>query len=170
MLHFFYRGNTVTWPHDRPQELSNYSHCNTTGLHIKPRNRRLIGSDDRQIGQFIRLINTCQARQRDCIKFNAPTCEFQLLGCMNAHNIRNERQLLTAGRADFRGTDRGATSGPSHNRNIIHKFYWYIWLYSPLLGLGPFFSFLIFYTDGRTPWTGNQPVARPLPAHRTTQT
>jgi hypothetical protein len=26
------------------------------------------------------------------------------------------------------------------------------------------FSFLIFYTVGRTPWTGDQPVARPLPA------
>jgi hypothetical protein len=39
-----------------------------------------------------------------------------------------------------------------------------------LLGLGRFFSFLIFYTVGRTPWTGDQPVARPLPAHRTTQT
>jgi hypothetical protein len=27
-----------------------------------------------------------------------------------------------------------------------------------------------FYTVGRTPWTGDQPVARPLPTHRTTQT
>jgi hypothetical protein len=33
-----------------------------------------------------------------------------------------------------------------------------------------FFSFLIFYTVGRTPWTGDQPVARPLSAHRTAQT
>jgi hypothetical protein len=24
---------------------------------------------------------------------------------------------------------------------------------------------LIFYTVGRTPWAGDQPVARPLPAH-----
>jgi hypothetical protein len=40
-------------------------------------------------------------------------------------------------------------------------------LYSPLLGLGRFFSFLILYTVGKTPWTGNQPVARPLPIHRT---
>jgi hypothetical protein len=38
------------------------------------------------------------------------------------------------------------------------------------LDLGRFFSFLIFYTVGRTPWTGDQPVARPLPAHRTAQT
>jgi hypothetical protein len=28
----------------------------------------------------------------------------------------------------------------------------------------------LFYTDGRTPWTGDQPVARPLPTYRTTQT
>jgi hypothetical protein len=27
-----------------------------------------------------------------------------------------------------------------------------------------------FYTDGRTPWPSDQPVARPLPTHRTTQT
>jgi hypothetical protein len=26
------------------------------------------------------------------------------------------------------------------------------------------------YTVGRTPWTSDQPVARPLPTHRTTQT
>jgi hypothetical protein len=45
-----------------------------------------------------------------------------------------------------------------------------LWLYSPLLGLGHFFSFLIFYTLGRAPWMGNQPVARPLPTHKTAQT
>jgi hypothetical protein len=28
----------------------------------------------------------------------------------------------------------------------------------------------LFYTVGRTPWTGDQPVARPLPTYRTTQT
>jgi hypothetical protein len=43
-------------------------------------------------------------------------------------------------------------------------------VYSPLLGLGRFFSFLIFYTVGRVPWTGDQPIARPLPAYRTSQT
>jgi hypothetical protein len=45
-----------------------------------------------------------------------------------------------------------------------------LWFYSPLLGLGCFFSFLILYTVGRTPLTGYQPVARPLPTQRTTQT
>jgi hypothetical protein len=43
-------------------------------------------------------------------------------------------------------------------------------LYTPLLDLGRFSSFLIFYTVGRTPWTGDQSVARTLPAHRTVQT
>jgi hypothetical protein len=28
----------------------------------------------------------------------------------------------------------------------------------------------LFYTHCTTPWTGDQPVARPLPTHRTTQT
>jgi hypothetical protein len=44
----------------------------------------------------------------------------------------------------------------------------YLWLYSPLLGR--FFGFLIFHTVGRNPRTGDQPIARPLPAHRTAQT
>jgi hypothetical protein len=46
----------------------------------------------------------------------------------------------------------------------------FLWLYSPFLGLGRFFSYLIRYTVGRTPWTGNQPVARHLPKRRITQT
>jgi hypothetical protein len=40
----------------------------------------------------------------------------------------------------------------------------------PLLVLGRFFSSLILYTVCRTPWTGDQPVERPQPTHRTTQT
>jgi hypothetical protein len=31
------------------------------------------------------------------------------------------------------------------------------------------FSFVILYTVGRTPWTGDQPVAKPLRTHRTEQ-
>jgi hypothetical protein len=46
----------------------------------------------------------------------------------------------------------------------------YLWLCSPLLDLGRFFSFLTLYTVGRTPWTGDQPVARPLSTHRKTET
>jgi hypothetical protein len=34
-----------------------------------------------------------------------------------------------------------------------------------LLNLGCFFSFLIIYTVGSTPWTGDQPVGRLIPAH-----
>jgi hypothetical protein len=44
------------------------------------------------------------------------------------------------------------------------------WLHSPMMGLGRFFSFLIFNTVGKPPLTGNKRVARPLPAHRTAQT
>jgi hypothetical protein len=40
----------------------------------------------------------------------------------------------------------------------------------PYVGPWRLFSFLIPYTVGRTPWTGDQPVERPLPTHRTTQT
>jgi hypothetical protein len=38
------------------------------------------------------------------------------------------------------------------------------------VGPWPLCSFLIFYTDDRTPWTEDQSVARPLPTHRATQT
>jgi hypothetical protein len=46
----------------------------------------------------------------------------------------------------------------------------YVYGCSALVGLGRIFSFLILYTDGKTPWTSDQPVARPLPIHRTAQT
>jgi hypothetical protein len=36
----------------------------------------------------------------------------------------------------------------------------------PFVGPWPLLSFLILYTVDRTPWTGNLPVARPLPTHR----
>jgi hypothetical protein len=40
----------------------------------------------------------------------------------------------------------------------------------PFVWPWPLFQLLILYTVGRTPWTGDQPVVRPLSAHRTTQT
>jgi hypothetical protein len=46
----------------------------------------------------------------------------------------------------------------------------YLWLYSSFVGPWTLFQFLILYVVGRTPWTGDQPVVRPLPTHRTTQT
>jgi hypothetical protein len=39
-----------------------------------------------------------------------------------------------------------------------------------LVDLGRSFQFLNLYTIGRTPWTGDQSVARPLPTHITPQT
>jgi hypothetical protein len=45
----------------------------------------------------------------------------------------------------------------------------YLRLYSPCEPW-PLFQFLNLYTVGRTPWEGDQPVTRPLPAHRTAQT
>jgi hypothetical protein len=41
----------------------------------------------------------------------------------------------------------------------------YLWLYSPRRPQ-PLFQFLNLYTVSRTPWTGDQAVARPLPKHR----
>jgi hypothetical protein len=51
---------------------------------------------------------------------------------------------------------------------ISYLFFLSLCLYSPL-DLGRFFSVLILYTVGRTPWTRDQPVARPLPTQTQTQ-
>jgi hypothetical protein len=45
----------------------------------------------------------------------------------------------------------------------------YLRLYSPC-GPWPLFQFPNLYTLGRTPWTGDQPFARPLLTNRTRQT
>jgi hypothetical protein len=49
-------------------------------------------------------------------------------------------------------------------------YFFFHWLYSPLGPWPLLFQIHDHFTDGRTPWTGDQPVARPLPKHRTTQT
>jgi hypothetical protein len=62
-----------------------------------------------------------------------------------------------------------ATFSPPFLSDVCLSLSLSLWLYSTL-DLGRFFSFLILHTIGRTPWMGDQPVARPLLAHRTTQT
>jgi hypothetical protein len=57
-------------------------------------------------------------------------------------------------------TPGGEWMGTRAGLYVIH-----LWLYSPC----GTFQFLNPYTVCRTPWTGDQPVARPLPTHRTTQ-
>jgi hypothetical protein len=58
------------------------------------------------------------------------------------------------------------------NRNlyfchVYEVFFFSLWICGPL-DLGGFFSFLILYIVGRTPWTGDQPVARSLSTHSDT--
>jgi hypothetical protein len=54
---------------------------------------------------------------------------------------------------------------------FIHSFIHSSMTLQPFVGPGPLLQFRnLFYTDGRTPWTSDQPVARPLPTHRTAQT
>jgi hypothetical protein len=57
-----------------------------------------------------------------------------------------------------------------HRQNPLEQDQYFIYGSTALLNLGRFFSFLILYTVGRNPWMGDQPLARPLPTHRTTQT
>jgi hypothetical protein len=47
--------------------------------------------------------------------------------------------------------------------------FFFHWLYSPLGPWPLIFSSMIIFTDGRTPWTSDQLVARLLPKHRTTK-
>jgi hypothetical protein len=49
---------------------------------------------------------------------------------------------------------------------------YYIFFSGSIAPVGPglFSQFHDHFTDGRTPWTGDQLVSRPLPKHRTTQT
>jgi hypothetical protein len=56
------------------------------------------------------------------------------------------------------------TSGVSKSKRNSN---YYPSIYGLMLGLGSFFIYLIFYTVGRTPRTGDQPVARPLPTAET---
>jgi hypothetical protein len=52
--------------------------------------------------------------------------------------------------------------------SFIHSF---IHDYSTSVGPWPLLQFHnLLFTDGKTPWTSDQPVARPLPTHRTIQT
>jgi hypothetical protein len=54
--------------------------------------------------------------------------------------------------------------------SFFHSFF-HQWLCRHLSGPGLFFRVVIFfYAYGRIPWTSDQPDARPLPIHRTTQT
>jgi hypothetical protein len=46
----------------------------------------------------------------------------------------------------------------------------YPWLYKPSVGPWSFFQFFNPIHIDRTPWTGDQPFARPLLTHRTAQT
>jgi hypothetical protein len=57
-----------------------------------------------------------------------------------------------------------------YHHNSQHQFHllWYWFIHSIINGSTHFRN--LFYTDGRTPWTRDQSVERPLPTHRTTQT
>jgi hypothetical protein len=65
------------------------------------------------------------------------------------------------------GSDVGFFRAPGVWMTFIHSSV----ALQPFVGPWPLLQFHnLFYTDGRTPWTSDQPLARPLPKHRTTQT
>jgi hypothetical protein len=69
-----------------------------------------------------------------------------------------------------RETECSETSVSAHMGIFIH-FIRSSTALQPFVGPWPLIHFRnLFYTDGRTPWTSDQSIARPLPTHRTTQT
>jgi hypothetical protein len=91
-------------------------------------------------------------------------------GKFTTHYKRVLRQKLSQPHSDLTHSSRRIFSiYPCFSvYSFIHSFI-HQWLYSRLLGPGVF-SFIIFFTQSRSPWTSDQPVARPLPTERTTQT
>jgi hypothetical protein len=65
----------------------------------------------------------------------------------------------------------GLATGWSPVQGVLPTLYYYYYYYGSTAlcwALAAYFSFLILHTVGRTPSTGDQPVARPLSIHRTT--
>jgi hypothetical protein len=50
------------------------------------------------------------------------------------------------------------------------RYFFFQWFFQPIQDPGLLLSPVIIFTDSRTPWTSDQPIARPLPKRRTTQT
>jgi hypothetical protein len=53
---------------------------------------------------------------------------------------------------------------------IYRAYSYFSLLLLPLWSIRLIYQFLDHFTDNRTPWMGDQLIARPLPKHRTTQT
>jgi hypothetical protein len=57
------------------------------------------------------------------------------------------------------------------NYSVVHSLIHSSMVLQPFVGPWPLLHFRnLFYTDGRTRWTSDQPIARPRPAHRATPT
>jgi hypothetical protein len=78
------------------------------------------------------------------------------------------RSKVTTGPRPFSST--GSDLGQQWLNSNSTMLFIYLRLYSPLLGLGRFFGFLIFTKSVGLLGRGTSPSARPLPAHRTAQT
>jgi hypothetical protein len=88
-------------------------------------------------------------------------------------NICDKSKMLKWGYWDLQQTIEEQLEGEV--KILIHSFIHSSINGSTALLLGPglfcsFVIFLFFYTEGRTLWTSDQPVARPISTHRTTQT
>jgi hypothetical protein len=68
----------------------------------------------------------------------------------------------------FKGCVLRTKSRPHEYKYLFYSILF--WLYNPLLGLGRFFSFLMYTWSVGLLGKGDQAVARPLPTRRTTQT
>jgi hypothetical protein len=85
-------------------------------------------------------------------------CCSNRIACQNSFNRPEPRDSSKSGTRNIQRPNQTAASFSHHGPTVLS------W------ALGAHFNFLILYTVGRTPCTGDQPVAWPLRTHRTTQT
>jgi hypothetical protein len=96
---------------------------------------------------------------------NVKMNNFRLFGCCHCLNLQGLIYWEQGAEMTFRMLGIRPISVEISRRNEWLSLYGS----TALVDIGRFCSFLILYTVCRTPWTGDQPIARPLPIHRITQ-
>jgi hypothetical protein len=113
-------------------------------------------------GRYFQQEETCQKWQ--CLTYLLHFYLFQecLTSIILIRNI-NLKALYcfiqsTQGFQNIYQNSPGSESNLHCKINFDSHICYYLWLCSPLLDLGHFFSFLILNTEGRPTWKGDQPV------------